>query len=366
MPLTRLFSASPILVVGDIILDEYLIGRATRLSREAAVPVLERTRRHLLLGGAANPALGVARLGGRATMAGVVGADPSATEVWRMLAETGIAASAVVTDETRPTTLKTRIVAEGTLTYLQHLARIDVLDRSPLAEAVVEVLLERIHACLPAQQAVLLSHYGNGVLSEAVVAAVRAAAQAASPSVPLLVDAQSDFDRFAGFDVVRCNRHEAGAALGAELPRGPEGRTRRYEALLRLRDRLEAGAVVVTMGSEGIAWLDEEGYGEEPAANRSEVFDVTGAGDTVIAVLAMARAAGLSLAEACHLANVAAGLVVRVAGNYAPTAEELEAALADLSPTPRPPSPLLRREGRGQVIRGMGQNEYNPGGLEHE
>lgn len=322
------FSASPILVVGDIILDEYLIGRATRLSREAAVPVLERTRRHLLLGGGANPALGVARLTGRPTMAGVVGADESASEIWRLLAEAGIAASAVVTDRTRPTTLKTRIVAEGTLTYLQHLARIDMLDRSPLEEPVVEALLERIRDCLPAQRVVLLSHYGNGVLSDSVVAEIRSAARSLTPAVPLLVDAQSDFSRFAGFDLVRCNRHEAGAAIGVELPRGEEGRAGRREALLRLRDRLEAGAVVVTLGSEGIAWLDAAGYGEAPAANRSEVFDVTGAGDTVIAVLAMACAGGLPLADACHLANVAAGLVVRVAGNYAPTLAELEAALA--------------------------------------
>ncbi|MCZ7569598.1 MAG: PfkB family carbohydrate kinase [Ardenticatenaceae bacterium] len=230
--LARRLSPSSILVVGDVILDEYLIGRATRLSREAAVPVLERTRRHLLLGGAANPALGVARLNGRPTMAGVVGADQSATEIWRLLAEAGIAAGAVVTDYSRPTTLKTRIVAEGTLTYLQHLARIDMLDRSPLSDMVVDALVERIHACLPAQQVALLSHYGNGVLSEAVVAAVRRAAGGNTPPVPLLVDAQSDFGRFAGFDLVRCNRHEAGSALAMELPRagsrGGRAGVRRY------------------------------------------------------------------------------------------------------------------------------------------
>lgn len=318
---------NPVLIVGDIILDEYLIGRAARLSREAAVPVLERTRRQVVLGGAANPALGVARLGGRATMAGVVGDDQAAAEIWRLLAEAGIMASGIVTDGSRPTTVKTRIVAEGTLTYLQHLARIDVLDRRPLSPQVVEVLLERIGACLSAQRVVLLSHYGNGVLSEPVVRAIRDEARTVSPRLPLVVDAQGDFDRFAGVDLLRCNRHEAGAFLGFEVPREPEARQGRRDVLARLRDRLEVAAVVVTLGSDGIAWLDAAGYGEEPAANRTEVFDVTGAGDTVIAVLAMALAAGLPLARACHLANVAAGLVVRVAGNYAPTLAELEAAI---------------------------------------
>lgn len=310
---------APVLVVGDIILDEYLIGRATRLSREAAVPVLEQTARRRLLGGAANPALGLARLGSAVRLAGLVGDDEAAATVRTLLAESGIGA-ALVTDPQRPTTVKTRIVAAGTLTYLQHLARIDVIDRSPVVGAPAAALRAAV-AQQPTPRALLLSHYCNGLLTAETATALVDLARAAGSRV--FVDAQADLTHFRGSDLVRCNRHEASAALGMPLPRGPEAAPARHEALARLRALVEARSVVVTLGSDGIAWLDDAGYGEEGAANRSEVFDVTGAGDTVIAVLTAALLAGLPLAEACRLANVGGGIVVRVAGNYAPTRAEL-------------------------------------------
>lgn len=308
-----------VLVIGDVILDEYLIGRATRLSREAAVPVLERTRRYLVAGGAANPAVGIMALGGQATLAGVVGSDEGAVSLRRLLTERGVALAGLLPDPTRPTTTKTRIVAEGGFVYGQHLARMDHLDRRPLDLPLAHALSETIRTLAPRHDVLLVSDYKNGLVSEGLMADLRALR--AAP--PLVVDSQGDLERFAGFDLVKCNRAEAEEFLGLPLDT-PENR---QVALATLRERTAAQAVVVTLGGEGMAWQDGAGYGEGRAP-RAEVFDVTGAGDTVIAVLALAHAAKLPLAEGCRLAAHAAALTVRVMGNHAPTWQELQQSMA--------------------------------------
>ncbi|MBA3532722.1 MAG: hypothetical protein H0T73_12425 [Ardenticatenales bacterium] len=308
-----------VLVVGDLILDEYLIGRATRLSREAAVPVLERTRRHLLLGGAANPAAGIVALGGTATLAGVVGEDEGATFLGRLLDERGVAATGIVVDASRPTTTKTRIVAEGGFVYGQHLARIDHLERRALDPEIESHLVEQLRVLAPAHQLLLVSDYKNGVVTPTLIASLHQLREASA--IPLVVDSQGDLERFQGFDLVKCNRAEAETFLGTEIPSGD--REARHAALALLYDRVLAHAVVVTLGGEGMAWVSREGYGESKAP-RAEVFDVTGAGDTVIAVLALAHAAGLSLEQGCILASRAASLTVRMMGNHTPTWEEVE------------------------------------------
>lgn len=313
--------AHSILVIGDLILDEYLIGQATRLSREAAVPVLERTRRELIAGGAANPAVGVMALGGQATLAGVVGDDEAASGLSELLAAHGVGTDGVLVDRSRPTTTKTRIVAEGGFVYVQHLARIDHLDRRPLGAQLEKQLIEKVRALSPAHDVLLVSDYKNGVVTPTLMAALDGVRD--EMGVPLVVDSQGDLERFEGFDLVKCNRGEAESFLGCKMAAGDK-RARRA-ALKALHERTDARAVVVTLGSEGMAWQDERGYGE-CRASRAEVYDVTGAGDTVIAMLALAQAAGLPLAQGCHLATHAAALTVRVMGNYAPTWEEVQRA----------------------------------------
>lgn len=312
----------PILVLGDLILDEYLVGRATRLSREAAVPVLERTRRRLIAGGAANPAVNVAALDGHAIAIGVVGNDSTGNEVRDLLTEAGVDVSGVVTDASRPTTTKTRIVAEGGFVYGQHLARIDYLDRRQLDAAIEAEIAARLEHIAPDAGALVVSNYRNGVITDDLIALCRHSRT--EYGLPLLVDSQGDLTRFTGFNLIKCNRAEAEAELEIVFPEGPNERA---HALETLRSRCEAEAVVVTLGSDGIAWLDAAGYGQAPPLHRATVFDTTGAGDTVIAVLALGRLAGLSLAESCELANAAAGLVVQVLGNYAPSRDELAAML---------------------------------------
>lgn len=309
----------PILVVGDVILDEYLIGKATRLSREAAVPVLERTRRQLIPGGAANPAVGIAALGGQATVVGVVGEDDHAQALPELLTTRSVT-PALLADSTRPTTVKTRLLAEGGFVYAQHLARIDHLSRAPLSPTLTATVLETLKTIVPAHRSILVSDYKNGVVTPALLEGLSALRE--QFGVSLIVDSQGNLEQFRHFDILKCNRAEAEVFLGKSL-----AIEERPAALATIREQCEARAVVVTLGAEGIAWCDEQGYGT-CRAPRADVYDVTGAGDTVIAVLALAQASGTTLAEGCRMAAHAAALSVRVMGNYAPTRKELEKSLA--------------------------------------
>jgi len=308
-----------ILVVGDVFLDEYITGRATRLSREAPIPVLEFAGKHYVPGGAANPSNNIVALGGMAYQVGVIGDDEAGQTLLAKLREMGIDTRAVVTDPSRPTTTKTRIVAQGSLRFPQQLARIDRLDRSPVAGEVEQAIVAHLKALIPQVDAVLVSDYRTGVASEAVVAAVLQSARRHGKLAT--VDSQGNLHKFSGFDLVKCNQREAEAVLGRPLSTEDDFR----EAQEQLLAELEIQAILITRGPEGMSLLGrDQPYAHIPAANVSEVFDVTGAGDTVIAVTTLALAAGLS---AAHLANYAAGLVVRKLGNATATPEELAWAI---------------------------------------
>lgn len=311
-----------VLVVGDMFLDEYLVGRAVRLSREAPVPVLERTHSFALPGGACNPAHNIAALGSQAVMAGVVGQDAAGQRLLDALHTAGVELAGVVTDPARPTTTKTRLVAESVLRVPQHLARIDVIERRPLDEPVEAALLERLEALAPGCDVLVVSHYCSGVATPAVVDRVRQLAR--QYGLLAVADAQADLARFAGFDLVKCNRAEAEAELGQALATPAD-----FErALARLLPHLAVEHLVVTRGSDGMSALQRGQFvAHSPAVPAGDVYDVVGAGDTVVAVLALALSAGLALATAAHLANAAAGLVVRKLGNAVVRPNELAEAL---------------------------------------
>lgn len=311
-----------VLVVGDMFLDEYLIGRAVRLSREAPVPVLERTESFALLGGACNPAHNVATLGGSARMAGVIGPDAAGRRLVDALAAAGVDPAGVVVDAGRPTTTKTRLVAESALRVPQHLARIDAIERRPLDEPVQDALLARLEALAPDCDAILVSHYCSGVVTPAVTEQVRRLAR--QHGLLTVADAQADLGRFAGFDLVKCNRAEAEAELGQAL----DSQDDFERALARLLPQLDVETLVVTRGSEGMSAIRRgQPATHSPAVQVGDVYDVVGAGDTVVAVLTLALAARMSLSQAAHLANAAAGLVVRKLGNAVVRPAELAAAL---------------------------------------
>lgn len=310
-----------ILVVGDMTLDEYLYGRATRLSREAPVPVLELTRRVSLLGGAANPARNIVALGSRAVQVGVVGADAEGEQIAALLAQAAIGAEGVVVTQ-RPTTCKTRIVADEAPRLPQQVARIDRLDRSPLDTAVEAQIVAVLQAQVPGAAAVLCSDYQLGLLTPRVIATVRELC--ARYGALFTVDAQGGARLYHGADLFRCNNTEAEAALGRSLVSAAD-----YAAgLAELRAALQAQLVIVTQGPQGLSMIGADvPYMHIPAVAVSEVFDTIGAGDTFIAVATLALAAGIAAPDAAMLANTAAALVVRRLGNAVVTPEELIAAL---------------------------------------
>ena len=324
------------LVVGDVLLDEYLSGRPTRMSREAPVPVLEFESRRHIPGGAANPAVTIARLGSQALLAGLTGDDEAGRQLRELLQAQGIDCAALIREAGRATTLKLRVMAQTGLRYPQQLARIDTLSRAALSQKSQDRLLAQVKALADAVDALLVSDYGIGLLTPELVDELRAA------GVSLLaVDAQGELDKYHDFGLVKCNAEEAAAWLGRPLAGDADFAAAARELGRRLR---VSGAMVITRGPQGATLATATGeVGHCPAPVVSDVFDVTGAGDTAIAVMTLAAAAGADWRTAVSLANVASGLVVQRVGNYAPTAEELRAALgAAAAPTPGPDAPSPR------------------------
>lgn len=313
-----------VVVLGDCMLDEYLVGRAVRLSREAPVPVLEQTHSFHLLGGACNPAHNVVALGSQATLVGLIGDDDAGRRLVAEAERVGVATDGLVVDPLRPTTTKTRLVAESALRVPQHLARLDRLDRRPPDPSMAEALGRRLETLTVGAQAVIVSHYQCGVVTAALADRARQAAR--QHGALIAADAQADLERFAGYDLVKCNRAEAEAALGFPLVSDAD-----FErGLTRLAARLGVGALVVTRGAEGMSlWQRGRPVLHSAALRVSDIYDVVGAGDTVVAVLTLALAGGLSLVTAAHLANAAAGLVVRRLGNAVVSPAELVAVLAE-------------------------------------
>jgi rfaE bifunctional protein kinase chain/domain len=307
-----------VLVVGDLFLDEYVVGRASRLSREAPIPVLELRRRFYVPGGAANPAQNICALGAQATIVGLIGADEAGTQLLSELERVGINPAGVAIDDSRPTTTKTRIMAEGSLRFPQQVARVDLLERRSISSEVEERLVSQVQRLMPHVDAVLVSDYQTGVAAHAVIQTAMSLAHGSDKLCT--VDAQGAFHKYAGFDLIKGNRQEIEAALGIPL-RSEEDYRLASEKLL---NDLNANAVIITRGPDGLSLNAlHEGYHHLPAANRTEVFDVTGAGDTVIAVATLALVAGSSVQEAARLANYAAGWVVRKLGSAVATADEL-------------------------------------------
>jgi rfaE bifunctional protein kinase chain/domain len=311
-----------ILVVGDVFLDEYISGRATRLSREAPIPVLEFTGRWHLPGGAANPSNNIVAFGSEAYQVGVIGRDEEGEILIAKLEEAGIDTTGIVTDPSRSTTTKTRILAHGSLRFPQQIARIDRLDRRPLDEEVERKVIAMLTELAKDSDAILVSDYRTGLVTPTVVEACLRLAE--EHHKLLTVDSQGDLYKYRGFDLIKCNHHEAGSVLGRLLR--SEGDFR--EALELFFDELSARAIIITRGSEGMSLLGlDQPYVHIPAANISEVFDVTGAGDTVIAVATLSLTAGGDILSAAYLANYAAGLVVRKLGNATTNQDELAWAI---------------------------------------
>jgi D-glycero-beta-D-manno-heptose-7-phosphate kinase len=320
--LLNVFPGQRILVVGDLVLDEYLLGRAARLSREAPVPVLELVERSWRPGAAANPAANVAALGGQALMVGVIGKDAAGQQLCTELEVAGVDASRLVVQADRSTATKTRILATHASAHPQQVARIDDLPRDPISVDAERAVIEQIRQLVPGCRTVLVSNYQGGVVTPAVVRAVVEAA--GQHGIPTCVDTQGDLAAFQGFTLVKSNGPDAEATLGQPLRTEADFQ----QAGARLVRELGTQHVVITRGADGMSVMDADGtHTHLPSTNRTDVWDVTGAGDTVIAVLALGLAAGADLIAAARLANAAAGLVVRRIGVASVRPDELLATL---------------------------------------
>jgi D-beta-D-heptose 7-phosphate kinase/D-beta-D-heptose 1-phosphate adenosyltransferase len=311
------FRDRAVLIVGDAMLDHFVFGRVDRISPEAPVPVVRFTREEFRPGGAANVACNVAALGGRPALIAVVGQDDSASQLTADLTRRGIATDGLIQDAARPTTRKLRVVT----TRNQQVARVDYEDDADLAWAVETAVAQRSRKAIDTAEVVVVSDYMKGVVTRAVVSAIVEAARARS--IPVLVDPKvPHIDRYAGATVVTPNHYEAEAATLLRIRRGDEAAA----AARAFRDRASAEHVLITRGEHGM-WLLEGDRDHELAAVAREVSDVTGAGDTVIATLALGIAAGATLPEAARLANHAAAIVVGRFGPAAVSPQELVEAI---------------------------------------
>ncbi len=311
-----------VLVAGDVILDEYVLGTPGRLSREAPIPVLEFKERRYIPGGAANPASNIVAFGSEAIQAGIVGNDTIAAQLRQSLQERGIKTTALVTCDDRPTTLKTRLLAQMGLRFPQQVARIDTLSRTPITPETEQAVLAQIRAEMPHVQAILFSDYQSGMLTPSLVATIRAQAG----DKWLVADAQGALEKYQQCHVVKCNAEDARDYLRRDLHTDDDFAA----AAQALCQQLQlTGAMVITRGAAGATIAEANGIIQHcPAPKISDVFDTVGAGDTAIAVVTLALLGGATYADAVRLANVASGIVVQHVGNYTPTPDELFAALA--------------------------------------
>ena len=316
------FNRKTVVVVGDLIVDEYQFGRPARISREAPVLILRFTEREVSLGGAANAVNNVHALGARAMPLGVVGRDAAGDDLMALFRGAGIATDGLVTEAGRRTPVKTRIMAGGYQATRQQVVRVDRepdADPQPITE---DALLARLTALTTRADAIILSDYGYGTVTPRVLERVRAVARRAE--VVVTVDSRYDLPRFTGLTAATPNEAELEALAGA-----PVDDERAVEKAGRqLLERLDTRLLLVTRGSRGMALFEREGSTTFiPIHGTDEIADVTGAGDTVIGTFTVALAAGATPVEAATLANIAGGIVVMKRGTATVSAAELAQAL---------------------------------------
>jgi rfaE bifunctional protein kinase chain/domain len=316
------FQGRRLIVLGDLMLDEFIWGEVRRISPEAPVPVVEVRRETLQLGGAGNVVTNLLSLGANAIPIGILGEDEAGRRMRDLFAEYGASVDGLLPVPGRPTTRKTRIVAHS-----QQMVRADREDRSLISESIEQQILALYLEALPSADAVILSDYDKGLLTPALLQSTIQAARAARK--PVCLDPKiRHFPHYRLVDVVTPNQLEAERASGIEIT----DQQSLLQAATRIRDLLDCRHVLITRGELGMSLFDAEGAISHIPTTAREVYDVTGAGDTVIATLTLALSVDAPLREAAMLANLAAGVVVAKVGTAPVSRDELRAALRRLSP----------------------------------
>lgn len=316
--LIQQFQNTAVLVIGDVILDEYIWGTVTRISPEAPVPVIDVVSESQRMGGAANVVHNLHSLGGRPYLCSIIGEDPAGERLQSDLRKIGIATEGLFTDPTRPTTIKTRIIA-----HHQQVARLDRESRTDISVEQTSQLLEKVKEFLPIIDGIILEDYGKGIVTGDLVQQVVSLAKQAGKIVA--VDPKiNHFARYVGVSVLTPNHHEAGASLNFSI--------NNHQQLLlagkQLLENLKSEYVLITRGEEGMSLFEQrKKMVTHVPTMAQEVFDVTGAGDTVIAALTLGLASGADPVDAVLLSNASAGVVVGKVGTASVNQEELQAEL---------------------------------------
>ncbi len=312
----REFRKKKILIIGDLILDRYIWGKVNRISPEAPVPIVEVTKEEFLLGGASNVANNIVALGGHSTIAGVVGNDRAGEEMMKLLEEREIQSQGVFWCS-RPTTVKTRVIAHN-----QQVVRFDREDKDKIEEKVSKELLKFMRSAVTAHDAVIISDYKKGVISSELI---REVIKNSRPShIFVSVDPKvGHFHLYKNVSLITPNLSEASLASGIEIV----DEKSLIHAGRNLLKKLSCSAVLITKGEQGMSLFEKNKVAHIPTVTRN-VYDVTGAGDTVIAAFTIAYAAGATLEEAAVIANHAAGIVVGKIGTAVATPDEILKSLS--------------------------------------
>lgn len=314
----RAMQGRKILVIGDMVADVYLDGRISRISREAPVLVLEQVGEKIVAGGAANVINNVATLGGEVYGVGILGQDTGADGLVDVLNRNGAHTEGLIRDAGRPTVSKTRIIAGGRATVSQQIVRIDRESKEPISSASEAELLRYMDNILPEMEGIVLSDYGAGTITPRIQEHLISYANA--HNIPSIVDSRYDIKRFRGIKYVKQNDSELAGAVERELANEAE----LCDAGRELLAVLDADGVLVTRGEQGMSLFERNGeITHVPVTDKSEVFDVSGAGDTCVSAVILALAGGLPAAVATEISNYASGIAVRKLGTSTVSAGEL-------------------------------------------
>lgn len=313
------FPQASLLVIGDLILDHYVMGRVSRISPEAPVPVVHVESETLRLGGAANVFNNILALGGKADLCGVIGADESGRLLLKELGKSRSGRGGVIIDHDRPTTRKSRVIAHN-----QQIVRYDMEGRQELKGTLQKRLLRYVESRIRELSCIVVSDYAKGVVSSALMTELTR--MAALRKIPVIVDPKVEhFSYYKGVTVMTPNHLEATQAAGLH---GDDDQTINQAGAV-IRQRLGCQSVLITRGEKGMSLYEGEGTSWHLPTQARQVYDVTGAGDTVIGTLALALATGANMREAATLANHAAGIVVGMVGTATVSPKQLLEAVGN-------------------------------------
>lgn len=312
------FKGKRILIIGDMIADIYLKGDISRISREAPVLVLIESEERTVAGGAANVVNNVATLGGKAFAVGILGEDKGALNLKHILEENGVNTQGMFCDKERKTITKTRVIAGGRATVSQQVVRIDRECNTPISKVYEQELVKYIKEIMPQMQGVVMSDYGSGTITPKIRDLILNLSH--EYEIPSIVDSRYDIYNFVGTDYVKQNDAELANAVGYKI----ESEDMLYKAAQEFLTKMQAKGILVTRGEKGMTLFEKNGDVHNiPVSDKSEVFDVSGAGDTCVATFITALATGAFPCQAAELSNFASGIAVRKMGTATVSDDEL-------------------------------------------